>query len=256
MFMTRTISKKQLTIMLLFIPTILILPLIANLAVNTSPTNQQPLVITPMGQWIDGDSSLAANADSGSGTENDPYRIEMSNCDGGGNKCLEIKNTQAHFELYNGHFHNSKIALYLEKVSNGIIHTFTIQDNSEAGIELRDCDHITIRDSNIESSETGIMISNSDNIIVTRCNILNNRVGIFLLDSTDNVITYNTFEGNNEGVLETGSSSNNQIDFNRGLSWFDDYFIFFIIGGAVAAVVIVVVIVKKKRNADEEPTLI
>ncbi|HEY9160440.1 MAG TPA: right-handed parallel beta-helix repeat-containing protein [Desulfomonilia bacterium] len=135
---------------------------------------------------------LALAADSGSGTESNPYIIENKTFDMAGknvNAGIHLRNTTAYLEIRN------------ITVKNGI-EALGQKDNLSSanclGILLENVSHVTIKDCHFENNNMGMWLEGCFNVSAINNTVLNNRYrGIYLMDSNNCRIEGNTVNSDN-----------------------------------------------------------
>ena len=142
-----------------------------------------------------GNSQLASEADSGSGTAIYPYIIENRTIDGD----IHIQDTTAFFIIKNCTVYGGSNGIDLYRVINGELNNNTIY-NQERGIEVENSNHTKIR----------------NNIIFNT-----NRYGIYVAGNTRNISIYNNniYDNNGDGIQISAlniTSYKNHIYNNSG----------------------------------------
>ena len=161
---------------------------------------------------------------SGSGSLNDPYRIENVTIDGTGTsfECILIQNSNAYFvikncTIYNAYFHG----ILLISTNNGKLIENDCSNNGQYGIKLIESDNNYILNNIANNHQltsvsdmSGIYIgSGSDNNEIKGNIVNNNDIGI-KLHSGDININYN--------VIQNNTANNNRVDGIRVYASYKD----------------------------------
>ncbi|MFX1284686.1 MAG: right-handed parallel beta-helix repeat-containing protein [Promethearchaeota archaeon] len=142
--------------------------------------------------WINDNADFIDFGFEGTGTINDPYRIEGFVFISEKTDLISIQNTTMHFNLYRN----------------------ILRSNGYSGIVLSNVQHGSIINNTITYCSSGIYIQSGSKEIKIKNNLLrNNFYALYLLESSlnqlqDNLIIRNTLHG----IVLTGSSSNTVID--------------------------------------------
>jgi len=220
---------------------------------------------------------------SGSGTENDPYIIELIEIDGqSSGSCIIISNSNVSFIISNCSFYNSgnnqnDAGIELINLSNGELIYLNCSFNNRNGILLDSCQYVNITSSTVDynglngiklvacnyinilnnmdtmnwNNENGIYLFNSHNNVITYNVITNNDVGIYLDQSNSNYIDWNNLLGNREAYIDNGSfnifGANNNLPIEPSEFPFEILMIILIIGIVAVGVTGAVLLVKKRR---------
>jgi len=167
--------------------------------------------------------NITSNADfvtegwSGSGTQENPYTIELLEIVADGT-CLIIANTTAFFAILNCSFTSSSLSsndgLVLRNITNGAI-AFCEFQSLNVGVSLESCHETNITDSNIRNCYHGFSIFGASNLNILRNTVNNGSYGGFLLDLTDSVIAENEiFDMFFAGFYLTGSGNDTLVADN------------------------------------------
>ncbi|MFO7992283.1 MAG: right-handed parallel beta-helix repeat-containing protein [Thermoplasmata archaeon] len=166
---------------------------------------------------IDDNSELAAEASSGSGTENDPYIIEGYEIDGGGEGyCVYIGNTTDYYVLRDCYLYNASSygehGVHIYYSVNGRLKNNTVINNYY-GIHLDElADNNRLDENNVSSnSDLGIHLYNSDNNLIENNNVSNNGKGIYISYSHNTQISNNTAFSNHDEGIYVSDSDNNEV---------------------------------------------
>ncbi|MFW9848843.1 MAG: nitrous oxide reductase family maturation protein NosD [Candidatus Thorarchaeota archaeon] len=147
---------------------------------------------------IESDSDFETQGWTGSGTPQQPYRIEnlsieVQDIQG---YCIDIQNVRAHFIVRNCYLYGTsyRFALVLRNATNGLIEE-NICILSGGGVGLYDCWDISIIDN--------------------QCSAPSDGTGIYLTGSWNTSISYNNCSGNGMQGISIHSSSNNTVISNN-----------------------------------------
>lgn len=152
---------------------------------------------------IDGNDALAAGADAGSGTENDPYEIVGHIFDANSNgSALFLANITAHCHIHNNTFRQSG-------------------NSPHAGIHLVNVTHATLRANIVLENAFGIKIEKSSDISVAHNLIKDNGdYGCLITDSHQILVLNNTITYNYKAGIRCEAS--NFVTIQKTVS-FDNY---------------------------------
>ncbi len=157
----------------------------------------------------------------GTGTAQDPFRIENYNVTTLNNIGIKVQDTTDHFVIQNCYIDASFTGIAVNGVTPGTgkISNVICVNHEYYGIAIV-ASQITIEDSLIkESTENfgwGILLLESSEINITNNTCLNNNYGLIVQDSNSSYIHYNTFEDNiDHGVYLQSSSKNNIVHHNK-----------------------------------------
>jgi len=187
--------------------------------------------------YIDGNDDFLKYP--GSGTKEDPYRIENDKIEGNYEKIgIYIKNTTVYFIIQNYSISNESVGIVFENVTNGKIFNTTLSNllysgiyflkncynnsvissdinASDIGIKIDGSHHIVIKNkTDIHSSSKGILLVNSKFTEVERCEVYENHIGIIIDNSTNNNIISCNIQNNVFGFWVNNSSSHNNFYHN------------------------------------------
>jgi len=184
------------------------------------------------GHWMTTPFTIYQNSDwfsltvndwcNGTGTLNNPYRIENLTINGQGSPCITIIDTDVYFRIMNCNFSNSLSypTLSLESVSNGYI-AFNNLSYNGVGIRMQDCRNIAFTHNLIyNSTDESIVLQESQdtyqgcsNNTISYNTCFNNDVGIYVEDSNNNTIKGNQISDNRIGIII--SNANNTLIYNN-----------------------------------------
>lgn len=189
----------------------------------------------------------------GSGTSNDPFRIEGYNISASSGPLISISGTTAHFRIMNNFLNGlnqTPIGIELVNVIHGAIQNNIVGSNIEAGIRItsyvinssfsnntihgcpegisliNSCNNNTVVNNAIYDCQTGISLWGSSNNVI-RVNYISNtsQDGIWMDDyhdgtaylfSDDNIIYNNIFTNiNGYGIHIGAGASNNLVTYNN-----------------------------------------
>ncbi|MFX0050517.1 MAG: NosD domain-containing protein [Candidatus Hermodarchaeota archaeon] len=161
---------------------------------------------------ITNDDGLAAVANSGTGTANDPYIIAEWNITGSPMHGISITGTTKHFRVENCWIHSSmKDGIYVESVTTGTttIINNTYNNNGYAGISLHDSGSSIVANNTCNNNnDHGIYLgrhSGSSTLINNTCNN-NGEPGINVYIANSTIIANNTCNDNGDsGIAVTNS---------------------------------------------------
>jgi len=176
---------------------------------------------------IDSDADLISQAASngwpGSGTENDPYRIENMTITGKTTNGIDIRNTTFHILINNCTlWKNNGNDLFLKSCSNLKILNCNLF-NTSTGITVESCKDIIIINNTLVSHIYGMMMEETNDIIISGNQILNpdTKGYIGLLANgfknyliSDNEISNHTNQGLYGFYIDSGRISNNTFSNN------------------------------------------
>ncbi|MFX0098000.1 MAG: right-handed parallel beta-helix repeat-containing protein [Candidatus Hodarchaeota archaeon] len=184
------------------------------LEINTISASNPDLPIVAIGN-----SQLADDASSGSGSPSDPYIIEdlIINASTYGMSAVEIWNTDACLIIRNcTFFDTSSMGIYLQNVDNVLITNNTIYLTD--GVYVSGCSNLTIHDNTIyNGAMDGISLYNTVDSTISQNTIQNNAdVGIYLdSSSTNNIIEDNRIIGSHtNGIALESNCDFNTLDNN------------------------------------------
>lgn len=156
----------------------------------------------------------------GSGTVNDPYRIEGLNITATNENLIYLDGTTAYFTISNNWLNglsSSTFGIYLENVTNGIISNNTITNNFATGIFMGNSNEILIQNNIINDNlYAGIDFYRSNfNTVVN--NLVSGNLGwagISYVESSDNEILDNIVKDNLGNGIIMDYSKNSLIQNN------------------------------------------
>jgi len=171
---------------------------------------------------------------SGSGTWNDPYKIENVTILGQSlDYAIEISNSNAYFIIRNCSFDTSISLIYVENGSlenntgsdNSSYNFFLIYSNNNSlsgnivfselnGFVLVQSNNNTILGNKVNSSEYGFFMQNSDNNKLIENNVNNCDYGICLDQSDNNTLLGNKLNNNNVGIRIHWNCLSNRLSGN------------------------------------------
>ncbi len=209
---------------------------------TTDRSIPEEIPLTSAAILIDGNAQLAAaNMSAGAdGTESNPYVIRDQVINGGGNPCISISNTDAHFVIKNCTVYNGGSGIYFYNVENGRVINNTARDTSDyylggIGILLRGSRYNTVANNTVYNmdgigdpySGTGIMVYQSSinntltgNIIYANSGGLggmgeNSGNGISLITDCEN----NTVDGN---IIHSNVATGDSVRCGNGILLYDN----------------------------------
>jgi len=130
-----------------------------------------------------------ANNWTGNGSEENPYIIEGYEINAEGEDyCINISNTDVHFELRNNYLYwASNAGIHLDSVQNGTVTECDIQDNDGDGIRIGVSSHNTILgNSIIDNDGDGIFVYRTNRLIIGDNTIKYNSNNVYFSMYTDN----------------------------------------------------------------------
>jgi parallel beta-helix repeat protein len=192
---------------------------------------------------IYGDSDFSTQGFPGSGTKEDPYRIEGYSISGSSYSLIEIRDTTVHFILKNNTINGMDQAYWgilLYNIGNGTIENNMITHTEENGVRMEYSNNNTIVNNTVNDIQgwAGIGIRYSSKIVIVNNTLFNNTNGISLYDVADGLVLNNSvhdmethgialqwsneckvsdntiFNNNHEGVAVWDDSSFIKIDNN------------------------------------------
>ena len=207
----------------------------ASLVSATGPPSQDYIIHEPI--EITNDNELAAIANSGSGTANDPYIIADWNITGSTTHGIFITGTTKHFRVENCWIESLTGYVSAIYVVNVASETTTIINNTcnsigNTGIKLTQAGSSTVANNTCNSNNwAGIGLWHSGSSTVTN-NTCNNNIdyGIHLSRSGSSIVTKNTCNNNGDDGISlkesgfstvTNNTCNNNDDCGFGL-WDSD----------------------------------
>ncbi|TXT60169.1 MAG: hypothetical protein BAJALOKI2v1_130051 [Promethearchaeota archaeon] len=165
---------------------------------NRSATNEKfPLKVSETDPtiYIDGNDGLDSSTYPGSGTYNDPYRIENKTIEASSAHGIHIKDTDLYLTIRNC------------TIENGTAGASSDYD----GIYLKNCGNVTIINNTCLNNDNGISLSESNNNTLLDNLFGKNYIGISLSDSINN-----TFSNNNMSFcgfkFDYSTEYHNEID--------------------------------------------
>ncbi len=181
---------------------------------------------------INNNTDLNETAQSGNGTEADPYIIEGYDIDGGGyGYGIYIGNTTDHFVVRDCYLHNasgssswpyfSSSGLTINNVTNGAIENNLICNNTRVGIYMRYSSDNTIHKNNLLNNRGGLSLYfSSENNTVHDNNCSYNSMDGFQIYYSDSNSIYNNVASKNGGngfyvISKNSTIEGNQIRNNR-----------------------------------------
>ncbi|MFQ5981178.1 MAG: right-handed parallel beta-helix repeat-containing protein [Candidatus Heimdallarchaeota archaeon] len=177
---------------------------------------------------ISSNSEFSSLGFSGSGTPEDPFRIEDFNITASSGTLIAISNTTAYFSLSKNLLNglttaSSGIGLY--NVTHGTIALNLIGNNSNAGIAVNSSSSIIITENTVKSSEDGVRVVDTPNTVVFANNVTNNAgFGIYLESANNSSLSNNSIHDNLQNGLYLKETSNTTITVNTiSNHWSADY---------------------------------
>lgn len=165
---------------------------------------------------LDSDFGPSVYDFNGSGTINDPYRIEDFNITEKASNLIDIQDTTVYFKISNCWLRgNNFIGIRLRNIKHAIIEN-NIINNCSDGIKLDFANsNITIKNNTCEyNTNYGVNLGGSDNNTIQNNTIRHNdNDGLLLLDSENNTIINNTITNNRYGVYLDGDGA--YLNLNR-----------------------------------------
>ena len=183
-----------------------------NRSISQNYTVNDSIVVT-------NDSELAAVANNGTGTANDPYIIANRNITGSGVYGIHISGTTKHFRIENCWIDSStKSAIFFQNVATGtsIIANNTLNNNGEAGIRLNYSGNSTVENNTVKNNGWyGIHFFTSGFSTITN-NICSNNSenGLNLYKTRSSTITNNICNNNSENGLYLYNSGSSTVTSN------------------------------------------
>jgi parallel beta-helix repeat protein len=158
----------------------------------------------------------------GTGTVDDPVRIEWYNITASSGTLIDIRYTTLHFRITNCSLNGmstSMHGIFLYNVIHGTIENNTIYNNRYCGIKIDYSSNNTLTNNNIHDNlqESGIWLLHSNHNIISENTVFNNDDdGIrLLLSSSNNTVSNNICYNNNwVGIRLQTSVHNNTITYN------------------------------------------
>ncbi|MDD1778335.1 MAG: right-handed parallel beta-helix repeat-containing protein, partial [Candidatus Helarchaeota archaeon] len=157
----------------------------------------------------------------GSGTEEDPYRIQNYEIDASGSdSALEIRNTNANLQILGctvtggGSLYGDDAGITLVNCANVKIIECTARENGLNGIYLESCTDIVLGLNTIENNLYGISLESTSNSFLGTSSISNNEIGIQLSLSNTNILSENTVKGNSNCGIFVHHSNDNDLLMN------------------------------------------
>ncbi|MFX0052933.1 MAG: right-handed parallel beta-helix repeat-containing protein [Candidatus Hermodarchaeota archaeon] len=167
---------------------------------------------------VNNDTELAAIANSGVGSANDPYIITGRNITSSTTGGIYITGTTKHFRIEKCRLSECGLGIFVENVASGTvtITNNTCINNSFYGIRVRDSDFSNITDNTCNSNEySGIILrSSSFSLLSNNTCSSNNEIGIHLLDSSSSTVVNSTCSGNEYSGIDLQGSSSSTITDN------------------------------------------
>jgi len=159
---------------------------------------------------INDDADFASQGYLGAGTDEDPYRIENFDIEGGSDTCIGIWNTRAHFIILNCTVRDNEgtggIGIHLLNVSNAQLVNNLCEDNS-LGIFMQDCGSAAIVNNTYKSCSRGIDIESTPGFSIYNNTFIGNAYGLYLDDSSDFNVSSNRFIQDDIGIHMTHDGS-------------------------------------------------
>jgi parallel beta-helix repeat protein len=152
---------------------------------------------------IDGDADFASQPWPGAGTDEDPYRIENLDIEGGSDDCIVIWNTRAHFIILNCTVRDNKgaggIGIHLLNVSNAQL-VNNLCENNTYGMRMQDCGSAAIINNTLTSCNRGISIEHTPGVPIHNNTFIGNAIGLYLGHSSDVNVSSNRFMQDDIGI--------------------------------------------------------
>ncbi|MFX1541212.1 MAG: nitrous oxide reductase family maturation protein NosD [Promethearchaeota archaeon] len=157
---------------------------------------------------IGSDEAFAYQGWPGSGTLEDPYRIENLNINGSSatGHCIHIYSTTVHFIIANCNlFEASWSGIYLSGVRNAILRNNTCVDNDNCGIRLYSVHNSIISNNTCNLNSEGIHITSGGSLTFRENICSENEYGIHIESSVASItIEENTLSKNDYGLSIRG----------------------------------------------------
>ncbi|MFX1252161.1 MAG: nitrous oxide reductase family maturation protein NosD [Promethearchaeota archaeon] len=174
-------------------------------------TSHEPILITS-------NSQFTSQGFSGSGTQDDPYRIEGLNITPLASGLIRIQDTTVHVlirENFLNGLNTASSAIFLSNVNNIKIEGNFIVNNTDTGLTIDSSSNITCENNVLNYNQNGIDITKASDVIILNNSIFNNDYGINLLNSADNnIITNNSIYNNQQHGIRLEYSSHNTVTYN------------------------------------------
>ncbi|MHA2271255.1 MAG: right-handed parallel beta-helix repeat-containing protein [Candidatus Hodarchaeales archaeon] len=178
--------------------------------------------------------SISSNSDfsslgfSGSGTPEDPFRIENLNITTSSGTLIAISNTTASFSLRKNLLNGLTTAssgIGLSNVAHGTINLNLIGNNSNAGIAVYSSSGIIIAENTVTNSEDGVQVVDTPNTVVSANNVSDNAgFGIYLERANNCSLSNNSIHDNLQNGLYLKETRNTTITVNTiSNHWSGDY---------------------------------
>lgn len=157
------------------------------------PIDEAHLASEPI--QIVGDEDFEKLGFPGSGTRDDPYRIEnlliLSN-----QTCIAIRDTRSWFEIVNC--------------------TLTSSTKGRSGVHLTNVSHATITECHVTNMREGVYLLHSSNCTVLDCRLLGNaRRGIAMETNTNITVSGNQIhDGDGDGIFISGRNRESKVSHN------------------------------------------
>ena len=152
---------------------------------------------------VDGDADFASQPWPGAGTDEDPYRIENLDIEGGSDNCIEIWNTRAHFIILNCTVRDNEgaggIGIHLLNVSNAQL-VNNLCENNTYGMRMQDCGSATIINNTLTICNFGISIEHTPGFSIYNNTFIGNAHGLYLDHSSDFNVSSNRFMQDDIGI--------------------------------------------------------
>ncbi|MFX1286090.1 MAG: nitrous oxide reductase family maturation protein NosD [Promethearchaeota archaeon] len=154
---------------------------------------------------IEDDYGFDSQGFPGSGTIDDPYRIEGFNITSSNGTSIVISRTENYFCIRNNFLHglsSAEFGIEFSGVEHGTIENNIVTNYSTSGITLRGSNNNVIINNTITNNDgTGIYLQDSENNTISNNTISNNdSTGIFLDSSVNNFISDNSVFNNDGGI--------------------------------------------------------
>ncbi len=220
--LNRYIAKKFFSLIVVFLFFILLIPIKSSeLSDNNEIIKKNYLLHEPIHIERNGDFILEGFP--GSGSRDDPYRIENYNITSTTESCgINISATSRYFVIQNCYIDSVDYGIWISWVSYGTVSLInnTISNHKIKALNLWDASAAKVINNTLSFNEDGFSISNSIDIIVNRNNCSNNNNKGISIRYGDNITLKDNFCAQNDFGIDLVFSrnivlSNNVCQNNR-----------------------------------------
>ncbi len=166
---------------------------------------------------ISSNSEFASQGFAGSGTIDDPYKIEGFNITASQSALIVIRHTTAYFSIrnniLNGIFQTSQ-GINLFNVVHGTIENNFIFNHESIGIILDLSTYNVITNNTITNNFNGIKLGRGGYNTVTKNTICNNKLNGIMSESRGNILSENLVTGNQQGGIWLSGSDESILSAN------------------------------------------